>query len=213
MTLRCLDGTGLASAPRRPRSGYGASVSRAQQRPGYGEGRQALIDAAIRVVAASGLRGVTYRAVATEAGVTQGLVAHHFGTRADLIRATLDHAAGQSIERSELKPASGRVDDVARDLSKRVREDAGLEAFQFELALEARRNPDLAPAAKAIYERYLEATAEALDSVGVRASIDLARVVFAALDGLAFQQLLFDDPEATDRAIAALIGLLRPLAT
>mgnify|MGYP002381808121 CR=1 FL=1 len=156
---------------------------------------------------------MTYRAVAAEAGVTQGLVAHHFGTRSDLIRETLQHVAGQSIERSELKPASGLLGDMARDLSKRVRDDAGLEAFQFELALEARRNPDLAPAAQAIYERYLEATADALDSVGVRVSTDVARVVFAALDGLAFQQLLFDDPQATDRAIGALIDLLRPLAS
>lgn len=180
-------------------------------RPGYGEGRQALIDAAIRIVATSGLRGLTYRAVAAEAGVTQGLVAHHFGTRADLIQATLEHTASQSIERSELKPASGRLDDLARDLSKRIRDEAEVEAFQFELALESRRNAALAPAAQGIYRRYIEATADALESVGVVASPDLARVVFAALDGLAFQQLLFNKPAATDKAIAALIDALRPL--
>ncbi|WP_416979825.1 TetR family transcriptional regulator [Streptomyces sp. T028] len=48
-------------------------------RLGYGEGRDALLIAAVRVVARDGLRKLTYRAVAAEAGVTHGLVAHHFG--------------------------------------------------------------------------------------------------------------------------------------
>jgi DNA-binding transcriptional regulator YbjK len=36
-------------------------------KPRYGEGRRALLDAAIRVVARQGLRGLTYRAVGKEA--------------------------------------------------------------------------------------------------------------------------------------------------
>ena len=50
-----------------------------QTRPGYGEGRDALLTATVRVVARRGLRNLTYRAVAEEAGVTHGLVAHYFG--------------------------------------------------------------------------------------------------------------------------------------
>lgn len=178
-------------------------------RPGYGEGRQALIDAAIRVVARSGLRGLTYRSVAGEAGVTQGLVAHHFGSRRELIKATFEQAAHDSIERSSLEPPSGRLDDFARDLPTRMAAEAEVEAFQFELALEARRNPDVAPAARHVYRTYMTATEHALRSVGIAASEDLSRLVFAALDGLAFQQLLFEDLDATERARTELIALLR----
>lgn len=177
-------------------------------RPGYGEGRQALIVAAVRVVARAGLRGLTYRAVAAEAGVTQGLVAHHFGSRSELIRATLEQAANDSIERSSLEPASGRLEDFARDLPARVAAEAETEAFQFELALEARRNPDITPAAQAIYRTYIAATDHALRAVGVGTNDDLSRLVFAALDGLAFQQLLFGDAQATERARGQLVALL-----
>src|SRR5438132_3593131 len=71
--------------------------SEAPRKPRYGEGRQALLDAAVQVVGRSGLRGLTYRAVAAEAGVTQGLVAHHFGSRDRLIHEALLAAGAQSI--------------------------------------------------------------------------------------------------------------------
>ena len=46
----------------------------------YDEGREALLQAAVRVVADKGLRGLTFRAVAEEAGVNNTLVVHHFGS-------------------------------------------------------------------------------------------------------------------------------------
>lgn len=182
-------------------------------RPGYGEGRQALVDAAIRVVARSGLRGLTNRAVAAEAGVTQGLVAHHFGSRDELLRAALQQAFAGSIESSSLDPPSGAIDDFAADLSQRAIDAANEEAFQFELTLEARRRDDLLPHARTLYDAYHEATASALEHVGVPTDDpDLVRLVFAALDGLVFQQLLYGEPERTDRSLAVLRRILRALA-
>lgn len=58
-----------------------------RKRVDYGTGREALLNAAVRVVARGGLRKLTYRAVAEEAGVTHGLVVHHFGSRDALIEA------------------------------------------------------------------------------------------------------------------------------
>ena len=171
-------------------------------------GRQALIDAAIRVVGDGGLRQLTYRSVAGEAGVTQGLVSHHFGSWAELVRAALEHASRTSLERSPLAPPPKRLEHLSAGLSRRVAEAPAEEAFQFEIALEARRRPDLAPVAVALYEGYLEATANALDAVGVASDPDLARLVFAAIDGLAFQQLVTGDAEGTARSLAILHDLL-----
>ncbi len=56
--------------------------------------------ATVKVVARDGLRGFTYRAVAREAGVTNALIAHHFGSARGLLRATLEmakSATGQPI--------------------------------------------------------------------------------------------------------------------
>jgi AcrR family transcriptional regulator len=171
-------------------------------------GRQALIEAAIRVVGDGGLRKLTYREVAREAGVTQGLVTHHFGSWAELVRAALEHVSRTSLERSPLEPPPDRLVDLSAGLAQRVADAPAEEAFQFEIALEARRRTDLAPIAAALYEGYLSATANALDSVGVPNDEDLARLVFAAIDGLAFQQLVTGDPEGTERSLALLHELL-----
>ncbi len=171
-------------------------------------GRQALIDAAVRVVGEGGLRRLTYREVAREAGVTQGLVTHHFGTRAELIRAALEHASRTSLARSPIEPPPDRLEDLSAGLARRVAEAPAEEAFQFEIALEARRRPDLAPLAVELYDGYLEATANALDAVGVPGDPDLARLVFAAIDGLAFRQLVAGDPAATSRSLEILHEML-----
>jgi AcrR family transcriptional regulator len=171
-------------------------------------GRDALVEAAIRVVGEGGLRRLTYREVAREAGVTQGLVSHHFGSWAELVRAALEHAARVSLERSPLAPPPTRLEDLSSGLPERVADAPEEEAFQFEIALEARRQPDLAPIAVALYGGYLTATSNALDAVGVPSDPDLARLVFAAIDGLAFQQLVTGEPDGTARALAILHDLL-----
>ncbi len=73
----------------------------------YGEGRAALLAAVVRIVAERGLRNLTYRAVAKEAGVTHGLVTHHFGTRDALIHAALEYSLETSIPPSAPKLAAG----------------------------------------------------------------------------------------------------------
>ncbi|MGK4578743.1 TetR family transcriptional regulator [Kitasatospora sp. HPMI-4] len=105
-----------------------------QRRLNYGEGREALLAAAVRVVARGGLRNLTYRAAAKEAGVTHGLVVHHFGAA--------------EREWARMLPRGGRP---------------------------------------------------------------LARLVFAALDGLVLHQLTFGEQDVTDAALGELRSLLRLL--
>ena len=72
------------------------SQSRATSR---GEGRDALCEALVRIVAREGLDGVTFRSVAAEAGVTHGLASYHFGNRETMIVEALTWAVRESIER------------------------------------------------------------------------------------------------------------------
>jgi AcrR family transcriptional regulator len=53
--------------------------------------------AALTTFATHGTSGTSLRAVATAAGVSVGLVQHHFGTKAGLIQAVDDHALGVVI--------------------------------------------------------------------------------------------------------------------
>lgn len=53
----------------------------------HGELRQALMSAALEVIARNGLTGLSLRQLAREAGVSHGAPAHHFGDRQGLITA------------------------------------------------------------------------------------------------------------------------------
>ena len=179
----------------------------AEVKPGYGQGREALLRAVIAVVSEGGLRNLTYRAVATQAGVTHGLVRHHFGSRDALIEAALDYALEQSLNDSSMTANLTSLDEFADSLAALIELDPDLQAFQFELVLEARRNPELLPYVERLYEGYRAATRDALASLGLRDEA-AAAVAFAALDGLAFQQVVFGTRDQTVEGIKALRTLL-----
>jgi TetR/AcrR family transcriptional regulator, regulator of biofilm formation and stress response len=182
-----------------------------RERPPYAEGREALLQAAARVVARDGFAGLSYRTVAREAGTTHGLVSYHFGSRDRLIHETLAAAGREAIERSSLLPTSGRLEDFARDLPRLADDAPEAQILQFELALEAQRRPELGAEVRALYDEYLAVTREALESLGIEADDALVRVVFAALDGIMLQHLVYRDAEATGAAVTALHDLLARL--
>jgi AcrR family transcriptional regulator len=180
-------------------------------RPPYGEGKQALIEAAIRVVARDGLRGLTIRSVAAEAGVTHGLVRHHFGTRSALVEATLLRSVEIAIDRSSLASGTGRIDDISAALGTTVEEDEELLAFQYELLLEARRRAELMPYVTRMYDDFVAAAEAELERAGLEDEPEAGRVLFAALDGLALQQVVFGHRERTEAGVAFLHELFRAL--
>ncbi|MGW2339199.1 TetR/AcrR family transcriptional regulator [Streptomyces sp. NPDC001661] len=184
-------------------------AARTRKRVDYGTGREALLGAAVRVVARGGLRKLTYRAVAEEAGVTHGLVVHHFGSRDALIAAALEHTVRSSASTSALEPGTGKVADFATGISDMVTADPGMQIFQYELMLEAKRRPELLPQIRELYGEYFAATERELARILPEgASPALTRLVFAAFEGLVLHQLVLDEPEVTEAALEELRALL-----
>lgn len=70
-----------------------------------------LRDAAIRVIAHEGLEGFTARRVAGEAGVSPGLIAHHFDSMDGLRHACDDHVAHEIRDRKSHAIAAGPAMD------------------------------------------------------------------------------------------------------
>ena len=166
------------------------SATRSASPSKYGTGREALLRAVVDVVAQKGLRGMTYRAVAEAAGVNNSLVAHHFGSRDALIAAALQWASEQSIAASRLREAAEQEGSFTEALLGLLLEDPGLQAFQYEMILEARRRPELAGPVAQLYENYVDALTEGLQAFGVQGEVRVvARSLFAALDGLVLQYL------------------------
>ena len=156
----------------------------------YGTGKDALLRAAVGVVAAKGLRGLTYRSVAEAAGVNNSLVAHHFGSRDALIAAALDWATEQSISASRLREAAALGHSFTESLLELLLAEPELQVFQYEMILEARRRPELAEAVSTLYENYVSALADGLMASGLTRNVQVvARTLFASLDGLVLQYL------------------------
>lgn len=188
----------------------GASAPAHGGRPEYGAGRDALLNAAITVVAQRGLRYLTYRSVAAEAGVTHGLVAHHFGSRDALLMEALRHSVRRSIDVTSLIPDSGSPDDFVRGLADMVDSDPELHAFQYEVLLESRRSPEVREHAEELFAAYRAASRAGLARIGIGDG-PMADLVFAALDGLVFQQVTIGSSEVTEGAVDALRRLLRSM--
>src|SRR5690349_11883607 len=172
---------------------------RPRRRVHYGEGREALLNAAVRVVGRGGLRRLTYRAVAQEAGVTHGLVSHHFGTRDALIEAALQYSLDGSVVGITADPGSGRIDALFRGLAELVNDDPDTQAFQYELVLEARRRPELRSVATTLYESYRAALRVEFERAGLGSDEAVVHLVFAALDGLVFQRVCQVDDVPIDQ--------------
>lgn len=159
-------------------------------RPAYGEARNALLNAVARVVARGGLRAATYRAVAKEAGVSHGAVSLHFGSRDVMIREAYSHAIAHEIARSGLEPQTGAIADFVANLPQAVEDNPESLLFQYELMLEAGRQPKLAEANRSQYRAFVEAAERELDRAGLKDDPALARFTAAALEGVVFHQVV-----------------------
>ncbi|MFE2287210.1 TetR/AcrR family transcriptional regulator [Streptomyces sp. NPDC059443] len=145
------------------------------------ERRQRIIDAAIRVVGAKGIAGLSHRSVAAEADVPLGSTTYHFATLDDLLVAALRQA--NEAFTPVLAPGSDLAEALARLLGELLSADRARAELEYELYLAALRRPALRPVAAEWCEAVAVALAERVDPV-------TARAVVAVMDGISLQVLL-----------------------
>ncbi|MGW6012423.1 TetR/AcrR family transcriptional regulator [Streptomyces sp. NPDC055210] len=156
------------------------------------ERRQRIIDAAIRVVAAKGIAGLSHRSVAAEADVPLGSTTYHFTTLDELLVATLRQANegfAKTVAAREALRDSGA--DLATELAGLVGEwladdRTGVEV-EYELYLAALRRPVLRPVADECGRDFADVLARRTDPV-------TARALVALIDGICLQVLLTGAP-------------------
>jgi DNA-binding transcriptional regulator YbjK len=151
------------------------------------ERRQRIIDAAIRVVAERGIRGLSHRAVAAEADVPLGSTTYHFSTLDDLLVAALrqcnDTYMGEIEERAFLGAETGLPDGLARLIEEMITKERARAELEYELYLAALRRPAVRPIAAEWIDHVTALLARRTDPATARALAALA-------DGLALQALL-----------------------
>ncbi|MFC9358266.1 TetR/AcrR family transcriptional regulator [Rhodococcus sp. NPDC057014] len=177
-------------------------------RESKGEVRQLLLGAAIHAVARDGMRTLTTKAVAAEAGVTHRLLLSYFPTRDDLLVAALQYALDRSIGVLARLTDTDALEDLLDGLTRQIDHDPDLQTFQYELVLESRRRPEFGVAVRLLYATLLDSTRAALERVGVTPDEDLTLLVYAAIDGLALQYLVRGDAAATNASLVRLRAML-----
>ncbi|WP_330295768.1 TetR/AcrR family transcriptional regulator [Streptomyces sp. NBC_00503] len=144
--------------------------------------RQRIIDAAIRVVGAKGIAGLSHRSVAAEADVPLGSTTYHFATLDDLLVAALRQA--NEAFTPQLPPGVDLAASLARLLGELLSGDRARAELEYELYLAALRRPALRPVAV----EWCDAVAGAL--ADRRVDPATARAVVAVMDGISLQVLL-----------------------
>ncbi|MFE3722849.1 TetR/AcrR family transcriptional regulator [Streptomyces cyaneofuscatus] len=171
--------------------------------------RTRIIDAALRVIAADGIAGLSHRTVAAEADVPLGSTTYHFGSLDELLTAAL-RRSNENFARAlrdsevcagEVSSASGLADELTRVLGEWFEGDRGAIELEYELYLAALRRPALRPVAA-------EWTASAVEVLSARTDPATARALVALLDGVCLQVLLTGsafDPAYTREMLARVV--------
>lgn len=161
-----------------------------------GERREAILTAAARVIARSGVRGLRVEEVASEAGVSPPLLYYHFASRQGLIRAALERASDKAPSaalRVDSGPTSGYEAVKAAllaelDEERTVRDNA---IVWGEVSATAVFEPELRQDVKRVTEAWSATVADAISrgiaDGSIRAGIDpgqAAEVLITLVDGL-----------------------------
>ncbi len=182
--------------------------------------RQEILEAARRCLARDGVGGFTVAEIASEAGISNGLIGHYFPTKDALLVATYQAEADRLLA-STRAALDGREEDADWRLKALIGSAFCPEIFNEEtvatwLALwgQVRTNAALREAHKAIYVTYRRGFARAIgrSADARRLALDtaaLASDISALIDGLWLEWGL--DPELFD-AEAAMTACRRLLA-
>ncbi len=174
------------------------------------DSRRRLVRAAVRLLAERGYAGASLAAIGEEAGVSRGLVTHHFGTKEQCIAEVVATIRAAIVERAEAAELQGLValDNLVRTYLGEDEEMApAVRAMYVIIVHAATAGPDLRPAVaennqalRQMIERFL---AEAVELGEVDADADLPGLavgVAGVMRGVLVQQMIDD---ALDRDVAA----------
>ncbi|QUI30951.1 TetR family transcriptional regulator [Streptomyces alfalfae] len=162
--------------------------------------RAALVDAAIEVLAREGARGLTFRAVDTEAGVPTGTASNYFANRDDL----LTQAGARVYERltpgeeevSRQRSAEPDKETYARLMREVVGRVSGFRTGYLallELRLEATRRPELRAVLTERVRDDLAANVAYHESSGLPGDATAVKLLYLAFNWLIVEQLTLPD--------------------
>jgi DNA-binding transcriptional regulator YbjK len=199
------------NASRRSRSSPATALAR----------RIEILDAAIRVVAEGGLRGLTHRAVDAEAGLPEGSTSAYFRTRIALITAVvgrLDERIGADVEAIATEVAAHpgdpeqAMESALRLMSAWLADPAPFIARN-ELTMEALRRPELRDTMLTWRTGFEKLVERILVDAGIARPDERAGILVACFDGIMLHSLLPLDPSDPEAVRTMAVEQARTLLT
>ena len=190
------------------------AATRTPQQARGEERRERILRAALAVIGRCGIGAVTHRSVAEEAQVPLGSLTYWFASKDDLLRAALRLFVDDEAQRLERAGAQLTDDLSPEEIAERFAAvlaagDPAEHVAQFELYLEAARNPALRDVAGECFAAYERVTATALRAAGVTDPEATAALFVSLADGLGLRrQATGEAPELTAAATALFRGLV-----
>jgi AcrR family transcriptional regulator len=160
-----------------------------------------ILEAARRVLAREGFRGLTFETIAKEAGENPALIRYHFGSKAGLLAALVDSVlyqeATELIEQLTPVPAGDERREALLRLHEGLPRDTDAYRNFFELVPHIMRDDELRPHLRQLFEWYRKLDAWALKDAGDEEPGEhiapMALLTVAIADGIALQKLA--DPD------------------
>jgi AcrR family transcriptional regulator len=175
------------------------------------QGRERLLDAAVRLIAREGIDNVRIARIAAEAGVSAGLVHYHFDSRDALLEEAIEHSYERAgdMRLATLDDGANAAQRLRAMIDQCLPSDRPLRedwVLWVELWLRGARDPALRPVAARLYARlhawFAEALAEGIAAGELRAC-DVDRMsdrLLALIDGYGIRVLTEDPQMPLDRA-------------
>lgn len=169
--------------------------------------RQAIIDAAIQILAGQGPEALTASALAARAGVSKANIFHHFSSIEEIVLAALEAFL---MEMPSMWPDPGTslrawLLALGADTSSQMEADPALSGAYFAFAARAQSNPalrqrlaEIAASAQDHFESVLSQLAP--DVIGPAERRALAGLILLTGDGLALHRQLFPERAAEQTA-------------
>jgi AcrR family transcriptional regulator len=174
--------------------------------------RGRLLEATVECLAERGYPGTTTIEVARRAGLSRGAQLHHFGTKAELVTAAIEHLHGRLLDEFRMAMASlpAGADALAASIDVLwALYSSPLTVAWMELSLAARTDEEVRTRMAAADRRFLQragaAFAEIFPQGAAHPGYSIAPLfAFALLDGLALRRLVVRDDDEVDAVLAAL---------
>jgi AcrR family transcriptional regulator len=172
------------------------------------ERRQALTDAAARLIARSGLGAATMREVAAEAGLTTGALTHYFADKRELLQCTLEASLQLRIARRAVADPTGPFDALRASLlgALPIDEDSRRHwMVTVAFCAESAGDAELAATQRDAYREFrAHVTALVRLCAPDSSATEVAEQLIASADGIALQALFDTDSWPPERQRAAL---------